>query len=196
MVSMNGPNPQTERGVSHPRQVEGNRIHRGGFRTPNGIGVSTTGEVYVADNQGAWLPTSKLVHVQPEEFYGHYNGLASSSRYPEGGYPSRYLGNGELPPAVWLPQNEISNSPTTPLEIHGGPFAGQFFLGELTMGGIRRVQLEEVEGEVQGLFSGSPKGWSVGRTASSGGRTVVCMPEERVPVATGVGTAPDSACSG
>ena len=28
----------------------------GGFRTPNGIGVSTTGEVYVADNQGAWLP--------------------------------------------------------------------------------------------------------------------------------------------
>ena len=74
----------------------------GGFRTPNGIGVSTDGEVYVADNQGAWLPTSKLVHVQPEEFYGHYNGLASSKRYPEGGYPSRYLGNGESPPAVWL----------------------------------------------------------------------------------------------
>ena len=151
VVSMNGPNPQN-RGAVYRIHAKSREIEyiAGGFRTPNGIGVSTTGEVYVADNQGAWLPTSKLVHVQPKEFYGHYNGLASSKRYPEGGYPSRYLGNGESPPAVWLPQNEISNSPTTPLEIHDGPFAGQFFLGELTMGGIRRVQLEEVEGEVQG----------------------------------------------
>ena len=151
LVSMNGPNPQNRGTVyrihSKSREIE---FIAGGLRTPNGIGVSTDGEVYVADNQGAWLPTSKLVHVQPEEFYGHYNGLASSKRYPEGGYPSRYLGNGESPPAVWLPQNEISNSPTTPLEIHDGPFVGQFYLGELTMGGIRRVQLEEVEGEVQG----------------------------------------------
>ena len=151
LVSMNGPNPQN-RGTVYRIHAKSREIEyiAGGFRTPNGIGVSRDGEVYVADNQGAWLPTSKLVHVQPEEFYGHYNGLASSRRYPEGGHPSRYLSNGESPPAVWLPQNEISNSPTTPLEIHDGPFAGQFFLGELTMGGIRRVQLEEVEGEVQG----------------------------------------------
>lgn len=151
VVSMNGPNPPNRGTVyrihSKSREVE---IIAGGFRTPNGIGVSENGNIYVADNQGAWLPTSKLVHVQPEEFYGHYNGLASSKRYPEGGYRSRYDTNGESPPAIWLPQNEISNSPTTPLEIPDGPFAGQFFLGELTMGGIRRVQLEEVEGEVQG----------------------------------------------
>ena len=151
VVSMNGPNPPNRGTIyrihSKSREIE---YIAGGFRTPNGIGVSKDGEVYVADNQGAWLPTSKLVHVQPEEFYGHYNGLASSKRYPDGGYPSRYLSNGESPPAVWLPQNEISNSPTTPLEIPDGPFAGQFFLGELTMGGIRRVQLEKVEGEVQG----------------------------------------------
>ena len=151
VVSMNGPNPPNRGTVyrihSKSREVE---FIAGGFRTPNGIGVSENGEVYVADNQGAWLPTSKLVHVQPEEFYGHYNGLAVSKRYPNGGFPSRYLKNGESRPAVWLPQNEVSNSPTTPLEIPNGPFAGQFFLGELTMGGIRRVQLEEVEGEVQG----------------------------------------------
>lgn len=151
VVSMNGPNPPNRGTVyrihSKSKEVE---FIAGGFRTPNGIGVSANGEVYVADNQGAWLPTSKLVHVQPEEFYGHYNGLAVSKRYPDGGFPSRYLTNGESRPAVWLPQNEVSNSPTTPLEIPNGPFAGQFFLGELTMGGIRRVQLEEIEGEVQG----------------------------------------------
>ena len=151
VVSMNGPNPPN-RGTVYRIHSKSKKLEfiAGGFRTPNGIGVSENGHIYVADNQGAWLPTSKLVHVQPEEFYGHYNGLASSKRYPNGGYRSRYLTNGESPPAVWLPQNEISNSPTTPLEIPNGPFAGQFFLGELTMGGIRRVQLEEVEGEVQG----------------------------------------------
>lgn len=57
---------------------------------------------------------------------------------------------GEYPPAVWLPQNDVSNSPTTPLEILDGPFAGQYWLGELTAGGIRRVFLEEVNGELQG----------------------------------------------
>ena len=152
VVSMNGPNPPNRGTVyrihSKTREVE---FIAGGFRTPNGVGVGNDGDIYVSDNQGAWLPTSKLVHVRPGEFYGHYNGLASSKRYPNGGYRSRYLRNGESPPAVWLPQNEISNSPTTPLEINKGPFAGQFYLSELTMGGIRRVQLEEVDGEMQGV---------------------------------------------
>ncbi|MFM7050955.1 MAG: hypothetical protein ACKOYN_02315, partial [Planctomycetota bacterium] len=54
------------------------------------------------------------------------------------------------PPAVWLPQNEIANSPTTPLVIRSGAFRGQLWLGELTLGGINRVSLEEVADELQG----------------------------------------------
>ena len=112
-------------------------------------------------NWARLAPTSKLVHVQPKKSStGTTTGWPPASDIPKGGggYRSRYLGNGESPPAVWLPQNEISNSPTTPLEIHDGPFAGQFFLGELTMGGIRRVQLEEVEGRSpRGCLSVHPR---------------------------------------
>jgi hypothetical protein len=51
---------------------------------------------------------------------------------------------------VWLPQNEIANSPTNPLVIRNGRYAGQLWLGELTLGGINRISLEEVAGELQG----------------------------------------------
>jgi hypothetical protein len=106
--------------------------------------------MFVTDNQGAWMPASKLNAVKPGRFYGHYNGRQKSRVYPEGGHASLYSENPPSPPAVWLPQNEIANSPTTPLAIRSGPFAGQMWLAELTLGGINRVSLEEVSGELQG----------------------------------------------
>jgi hypothetical protein len=51
---------------------------------------------------------------------------------------------------VWLPQNEIANSPTTPLVIRDGRYKGDLWLSELTLGGINRVSLEVVAGELQG----------------------------------------------
>jgi hypothetical protein len=56
----------------------------------------------------------------------------------------------------------VSNSPTTPLEITHGPFAGQFYLAELTMGGIRRVFLEEVGGGLQGAVFRCTQGLEAG----------------------------------
>ena len=35
-----------------------------GLRTPNGIGIGVDGEIFVADNQGDWLPSSKVVHIK------------------------------------------------------------------------------------------------------------------------------------
>jgi len=163
VVSMNGPNPPN-RGTCYrvnlaTREVE---FLAGGFRTPNGVAVTGAGDVLVTDNQGAWLPTSKLIHVKPGRFYGHSNGGQVSERYPEGGAPSLHADEPVSPPAVWLPQNEVSNSPTTPLEITRGPFAGQFYLAELTMGGIRRVFLEEVGGELQGAVFRCTQGLEAG----------------------------------
>jgi hypothetical protein len=103
--------------------------------------------VLVADNQGAWQPANRLNHIKYEinddgsvvdkvngRFFGHYNGLQRSKLFPEGGARADFMEGGEYPPAVWLPQNDVSNSPTTPLEILDGPFAGQYWLGELTAG--------------------------------------------------------------
>ncbi len=153
VVSFNGPNP-AHRGTCFRVNLKTREVQylAGGFRTPNGVGIGPEGEVFVTDNQGAWLPGSKLVHMVSGRFYGHYNGQSEqkSDRYPQGGVPALNSEKGVSPPAVWLPQNECANSPTQPIFIKEGVFDGQMYVGELTMGGIRRVFLERINGEFQG----------------------------------------------
>ena len=165
VVSMNGPNPE-HRGTCYRVNVETRDVEflAGGFRTPNGLGVGPGGGLYVADNQGAWLPSSKFIRVQEGEFYGHYNGTSEqkSDRYPEGGYPSLHSEHPPTPPTVWLPQNEIANSPSESLLIREGEFAGQMLMGEITMGGIRRIFLEEVGGVMQGCVLRHSQGFEAG----------------------------------
>lgn len=150
-VGLNGPNP-AHRGTLYRINTKTKDVEwiAGGFRTPNGVEVTPSGDAFVSDNQGAWLPASKLVHAKEGRFYGHYNGTQKSLVYPDGGVPSLHSENPPSPPAVWLPQNEIANSPTTPLVIRDGRYKGDLWLSELTLGGINRVSLEVVAGEMQG----------------------------------------------
>ena len=110
-----------------------------GLRTPNGIGIGVDDEIFVADNQGDWLPSSKIVHVTKDAWFGSrsvdFEGTANSI---------------EKLPVVWLPQDEIGNSPTTPSYINDGPYKGQLIHGELTHGGIKRDFVEKVNDEYQG----------------------------------------------
>ncbi|TMU56533.1 PA14 domain-containing protein [Flagellimonas algicola] len=110
-----------------------------GLRTPNGIGFNKDKELFVADNQGDWLPSSKIVHIQNGEFYG------SRSVDPEG-----TANLDEKLPVVWLPQDEIGNSPSEPSYLDVGPYKSQLIHGEVTHGGIKRVAYEKVEGQLQG----------------------------------------------
>ncbi|GAB4250934.1 MAG: hypothetical protein Kow0027_14550 [Saprospiraceae bacterium] len=110
-----------------------------GLRTPNGIGIGVDGEIFNADNQGDWLPSSKIVHITEGAFYG--------SRAVD------FEGTANLPvkqPVVWLPQDEIGNSPSTPLALNDGPYKGQMIHCEVTHGGVKRVFVEKVNGEYQG----------------------------------------------
>jgi cytochrome c len=54
------------------------------------------------------------------------------------------------PPAIWLPENEIANSPSEPVLMQDGPYKGQLLHGDVTYGGINRDFLEIVNGEYQG----------------------------------------------
>lgn len=150
-VGLNGPNPPN-RGTLYRINARTRDIEwiSGGFRTPNGVEVTADGDCFVTDNQGAWMPASKLNHAKEGRFYGHYNGRNRCRAFPDGAPASLYSENPPSPPAVWLPQNEIANSPTTPLAIRDGRFAGQLWLAELTLGGFSRVSLDEVAGELQG----------------------------------------------
>lgn len=110
-----------------------------GLRTPNGVGIGVDNEIFIADNEGDWLPSSKIVHVSKGAWFG------SRSVDFEGTENLK-----EKKPVVWLPQNEIGNSPTCPTYINDGPYKGQMLHGEVTHGGVKRVYVEKVNGEYQG----------------------------------------------
>ena len=44
----------------------------GGLRTPHGIGWGPENGIFVTDNQGGWLPSSKLLHIKQGRFFNHY----------------------------------------------------------------------------------------------------------------------------
>ncbi|RAV98138.1 family 16 glycoside hydrolase [Pseudochryseolinea flava] len=111
-----------------------------GLRTPNGINVDVAGELFVTDNQGDWVPSSKLLHIIPGAWYG------SRSVDPEGTATLK-----EKLPVVWLPQDDIGNSPSQPVPINVGPYKGQMLHGEVTHGGFKRVFMEKVNGDYQGV---------------------------------------------
>ncbi|WP_425314794.1 ricin-type beta-trefoil lectin domain protein [Streptomyces ambofaciens] len=130
----------------------------GGLRTPNGIGWGPEGGMFVTDNQGGWLPSSKLVHIKQGRFFNHHTN-------PDGPFDSQPV----TKPVLWLPQNEIANSPSTPLQLKDGPFAGQMLFGDVTYGGIQRGFLEKVGGEYQGAVFRLTQGLEAGVTRISVG---------------------------
>lgn len=110
-----------------------------GLRTPNGVGIGIDNEIFIADNQGDWLPSCKILHVTPGDFFG--SRAVDSARVAQ--LPVKQ-------PVVWLPQDEIGNSPTTPAILNDGPYQGQMIHGEVTHGGVKRVFVEKVDGAYQG----------------------------------------------
>ena len=122
-----------------------------GLRTPNGIGYGVDGEKFIADNQGNWLPASKIVHVQPGAFYGF--------RAVD---PARDMNLPETPPVAWLPQDEIGNSPTNPVPLNIGIYQGQMIHGDVTHGGLKRLFVEKVNGAYQGCVFRFSQGLEAG----------------------------------
>mgnify|MGYP000600223894 CR=1 FL=1 len=110
-----------------------------GLRTPDGVGIGTDGELFIADNQGDWLPSSKILHVKPGAFFGSYSVDSTAVA--------------QLPiqqPVVWLPQDEIGNSPTQPTVLNDGPYKNQLIFGDVCYGGLQRTFMEKVNGDYQG----------------------------------------------
>ncbi len=122
-----------------------------GLRTPNGIGFGPNGGIYITDNQGDWLPSSKVLLLQEGAFYGN------RSVEPEAVAKLK-----ETPPIVWLPQGEIGNSPSQPAPIEVGPYKGQLLHGDVTHGGLKRTFVERVDGFWQGTVFRFTQGLEAG----------------------------------
>jgi glucose/arabinose dehydrogenase len=123
----------------------------GGLRTPNGIGWGPGGDLYVTDNQGGWLPSSKLLKIEEGAFYNHYTN-------PDGPFDDEPVTR----PVLWLPQNQIANSPSTPVLLKSGPYQGQMLIGDVTYGGLQRAYLETVHGQEQGAVFRHTQGLEAG----------------------------------
>jgi len=145
-----------------------------GLRSPSGLGANAGGEMFATDQQGNWIATGSLVHLERGGFSGHPESLASADlagsplpthaadgsrrltpiveglSWPEAVERIPYL----RPPAVWFPYRKAGQSATDIcLDASAGkfgPFTGQLFVGEFTQASVQRVFLEQVEGVWQG----------------------------------------------
>lgn len=122
-----------------------------GLRTPNGVGFGAGGRMYVTDNQGDWLPSSRVDVIRNGAFYGNRS-------VP---FPSMET-KAVTPPVAWLPQGEIGNSPSQPAPLDHGIYKGQMVHGDVTHGGLKRMYVEEVEGVLQGTVFRFTQGLEAG----------------------------------
>jgi hypothetical protein len=121
-----------------------------GIRSPDGIVLGPEDGIFVTDNNGNYVPASKMVHVKQGRFFNVIHSPAS----PFDTVPVTR-------PVLWLPhgndQTNISVSPTQPVYLRTGVFKGQMLAGDNNMGTLQRYFLEKVGGEYQGAvvrFSG------------------------------------------
>jgi cytochrome c len=110
-----------------------------GIRRSNGVGLGPNNDVFTTDNQGEWVPTSRLIHAQKDKWYGYRNG----PNYNPHNYPL-------TKPAIWMEHYAVSRSPSQPSLLIEGPYKGQMITGDCTDPNIRRMFVEKVNGEYQG----------------------------------------------
>lgn len=158
-ASANGFSPIPYRMWSYQISPSGEfRPWSSGLRTANGIGKSPQGELFAADNQGDWVATSMLHHLEEGDFHGHPAALRWDQNFPypkdPESAPIDLLEKMRKPPAVHFPHGELANSPGSPAwDTTGGkfgPFAGQIFIGDIVHPRIMRVALEKVNDQYQG----------------------------------------------
>jgi azurin/glucose/arabinose dehydrogenase len=140
-----------------------------GFRSPSSFGYNLDGDLFYAENQGDWVGSGGITHVETGDFMGNPMGLKWSGEpgspvkltkadIPDTGEPKFEVAK-RVPhlktPAVWFPHTILGISTSAILvdSTRGGfgPFAGQLFVGDEGQSKIMRVYLEKVNGVYQGV---------------------------------------------
>ena len=141
-----------------------------GLRSPAGIGLTPEGEIFYAENQGDWVGSGRISHVEKGDFLGHPASLrwtgkpgvpkelrgVEPSDVPSTGTPMHEVAE-DVPalkmPAAWFPHAimgiSTSDILTDTTEGTFGPFEGQYFVGDQGHSRVMRMDLEQVEGEYQ-----------------------------------------------
>ncbi|MCY4205853.1 MAG: plastocyanin/azurin family copper-binding protein [Bacteroidetes bacterium] len=151
-----------------------------GMRSPAGMGLNVNGDIFYAENQGDWIGSGYITHVEVGDFVGNPAGLRwtnepnsplslKSEDIPDTGNSLFEVAKGIKEfktPAVWFPHTilGISTSDIVPDTTNGkfGPFTGQLFVGDQGHSKITRVFLEKVQGVYQGAAIPFREGFASG----------------------------------
>ena len=122
-----------------------------GFRVPNGLGIGPQDAVYVSDNQGEWVPASKISRIRKDGFYG----VSKASVKPPTTFDK---------PILWMPQ-EFDNSSGGQLWVDDprwGPLSGRLLHTSFGKGRLYSVMTQEVDGVEQAAIVALPHKFAAG----------------------------------
>ena len=151
-----------------------------GMRSPAGYGLNAEGDIFYTENQGDWVGSGRMTHVEPGVFVGSPEGLKWTG---EEGSPLK-LKQSDItdtlgytlyeyakvvpeirPPSVWFPHTIMGISTSDILVIKNnsfGPFENQLLVGDQGHSKIMRVFQEKVKGVYQGVCFPFREGFSSG----------------------------------
>jgi glucose/arabinose dehydrogenase/azurin len=151
-----------------------------GMRSPAGFGLNDKGDMFYAENQGDWVGSGSITHVEKGDFLGNPASLVWSTLpgstvslrkedIPDTNEP-KYEVAKRVPhlktPSVWFPHTILGVSTSGILsdenDTNMGPFNGQLFVGDQGQSKIMRVFLEKVKGTYQGIVFPFREGFSSG----------------------------------
>lgn len=165
-----------------------------GFRVPNGVAVGPAGEITTSDQEGHWIPSTRVNLCSPGSFHGYRWG---------GSIPER---EGYDDPITWLPIS-VDNSGAGQAWVDNdgwGPFKGHLVHSSFGRGKIFLVLMEKAGESIQGgavelpvdfdtglmrpdfrkgdgnLYLAGLYGWGTKRKAVGGFHRVRYVPESRV----------------
>jgi glucose/arabinose dehydrogenase/mono/diheme cytochrome c family protein len=138
------------------------QVYCTGFRTPNGMGILPDDRLTVSDNQGNWMPASKISIVRPGGYYGYVQTLAGGADWaPDGGRidPRKV----KIPatfdqPIIWMPQ-EFDNSSGGEVwadDARFGPLSGRLLHTSFGTGWIYYLMLQDVDAVSQAAIVALP----------------------------------------
>ena len=152
-----------------------------GLRSPSGFELNAEGDVFYTENQGDWVGSGRMTHLEKGDFAGNPEGLVWSG---EPNSPldlkmediegqsgmSLYEYAKKVPelkaPAIWFPHTILGISTSDILydttDGKFGPFDGQMFVGDQGHSKIMRVFMEKVNGVYQGAAFPFVEGFSSG----------------------------------
>jgi putative heme-binding domain-containing protein len=134
-----------------------------GIRTPNGMGILPDDRLTVSDNQGPWMPASKISLIRKGSFLGNMPINDEQTAWLEARH------GGSLPtsfeePIVWMPQ-ELDSSSGGQLwagDPRFGPLAGRLLHSSFGKGWLYALSLQEIGDVMQGAIIPLPHQWAAG----------------------------------